>query len=559
MTFCAMFLVFFTVMITNHSCDEETMQLIEEILSSEEVMLLASYLFNLEPLDSIPQDIDINDNTTGLPGAVDLTDKFPPVGDQGQYGTCVTWAAGYSLKTALNGIEEGLSPSELSLASNQTSPKDLFWAIPSQNKGADCNGTYFEAALDKMIERGAATQDIVPYTSLGDCSSQPLAAWDNDAADNKLDNYRKIADESDAASMTVENFKAYLAEGRPVVFGAKLGDRFMQWNSDDVISYDTYYNPGMQHAYHAIILAGYDDNRNAFRVINSWGTGWGDRGMIWVNYNFFVNSFCYAAFVAQNKSNTTITNYTIGSEDILEGPDLLAYNLEESDDTTSNPLERYIIYNVYNSGSTTILASQRWSILYLYYNAFNVNDYGILIHDYYTDEFGPGDGPWANGLGIAESYWNNYDVASGQSVAAAMYGDPEAQFIFRYTMPNTLNGQYYLVLYADGLEVIKEVNEDNNFFFISRSDGRPFEYKDGVLQNPETGLKSTKVQKAPSKYSDAPNQSLVRPGNLNTYSPLEIYKKLQADKKSGRLQEKISTFKQQKELNVSRKTKLNSN
>ena len=59
---------------------------------------LASYLFNQEPLDSIPQDIDIHDTPTGLPSAVDFTDKFPPIGDQGQYGTCVAWAAGYNLK-----------------------------------------------------------------------------------------------------------------------------------------------------------------------------------------------------------------------------------------------------------------------------------------------------------------------------------------------------------------------------------------------------------------------------------------------------------------------------
>jgi hypothetical protein len=544
------------MMVMNNSCEEAT-KVLNELLSSEEVQALASYLFEDEQLDNIPQDIDINDNTTGLPSSIDLTGKFPPIGNQGQYGTCVAWASGYNLKTALNGIEKGLSRSELALTSNQTSPKDLFISIPSANKGTDCNGTYFEAALDRMIERGAATLDVVPYSGMGDCSSSTSSTWDADAADNKLENYRKIADSSDPASMTVANFKAYLAEGRPIVFGAKLGDRFMQWNSSDVISYDTYNNPGMQHAYHALILAGYNDSYNAFRVINSWGTSWGDEGMIWIDYNFFVSSFCYAAFVAQNKSNITITGHTVGSDNILDGPDLMAYNLEEADDdTSSNPLNRYILYDVFNSGNTIITASQRWSILYLYYNAFNANDYGILIHDYYTDEFGAGDGPWAEGLGISESYWNNYNVTSGQSVATAMYGDPEAQFIFHYTMPNTLTGYYYLVLYADGLEAIKEVNEDNNFFFVSRSDGKPFQYQNGVLLNPELGMMRVKSRKAaPLKYSNHTNQTLVKKDNLNTYSPLEIYKKLEAEKKSGNLQKKVKVFKQMKSIDKSKKKK----
>lgn len=538
------------VMITSNSCNKETLI---QILTSNEVQALASYLFNQEPLDSIPQDIDIHDTPTGLPSAVDFTDKFPPIGDQGQYGTCVAWAAGYNLKTVLNGIDKGLTPTQLAMKSNQASPRDLFWSIPSANKGADCNGTYFEAALDKMVERGIATLDVAPYDAMGDCSSTPLSNWNTAANNNRLENYRKIADENDKASMTVENFKAYLAEKRPIVFGAKLGDRFMQWNSSDVISYDTYNNPGMQHAYHALILAGYDDSKNAFRVVNSWGTNWGDKGMIWVDYNFFLQSFCYAAFVAQNKTNTSITNHTVGN--VASGADLLAYNLEEMADTTKNPLDRVILYDVFNSGNTTIKASQRWSILYLYYNAFDANDYGILIHDYYTDEFGAGDGeltPAMGGLGLSESYWNNYDVASGQSVAAAMYGDPEAQFQFRYTMPSTLTGKYYLVLYADGLGKIAEVNEDNNFFFVSRSDGKPFEYKNGILLNPEARKLKVKSHKSPAKYANTETQTLVKAHNLNTYSPLEIYKKLEHEKKTGRLQQKVKAFDQLKSLQQKR-------
>ena len=136
------------------------------------------------------------------------------------------------------------------------------------------------------------------------------------------------------------------------------------------------------------------------------------------------------------------------------------------------------------------------------------------------------------GLGLSESYWNNYDVPSGQSVAAAMYGDPEAQFQFRYTMPSTLTGKYYLVLYADGLGKIAEVNEDNNFFFVSRRDGKPFEYKNGILLNPEARKMKVKSHKSPAKYANTETQTLVKAPNLNTYSPLEIYKKLEHEKKN---------------------------
>jgi len=545
-------------LITQYSCSDEGLAAIDSLLSSGDISALASYLFNDEKLDSIPQDLDINDNTTGLPSSVDLTGKFPPIGNQGQYGTCVAWASGYNLKTALNGIDKGWTSSQLAQASNQTSPKDLFWSLSSDVKGTDCGGTYFEAALDLMISRGVATLSTVPYDGLGDCSSSPDASWTTSAASNKLNNYRKIASDDDASSMTVDNFKAYLAEGRPIVFGAKLGDRFMYWNSDDVISYDTYTNPGMQHAYHALILAGYNDAKSAFRVINSWGPDWGDNGYIWVDYNFFLTSFCYAAFVAQNTSTASVSNNQVGSGSILSGNDVMAYGLIDEDDPDVNgdTLAREIIYNVYNSGTTTITASMRWSILYLYYNAFDANDYQILIHDYYTDEFGAGDGEWADGQGLAANWWNNCDVTSGQSVAAAMYADADANFRFTYNMPETVNGQYYLVLFADGFNVIDEANEDNNYYFYSRSDGQPFKFENGVLTNPEARKKKSVLSGKPAPFANSNYQTLVKPGNLNTYSPSEIKQFLIHEKNTGRLQQKVDAFDKRQHGNVKRKYRL---
>ncbi|PKP49931.1 MAG: hypothetical protein CVT94_03480, partial [Bacteroidetes bacterium HGW-Bacteroidetes-11] len=284
--------------VTITSCTKEQ---VADFLTELLVQSMASWDAENENLDEIPQDLDINDQTGSLPANVDLSTKFPPIGDQGEYGTCVTWAVGYNLKTALNGIDNQWSVSQLAQASNQTSPKDLFYAVPASQKGRNCNGTQFEAAMDQLISRGGASLSTVPYSNLGDCSQTPPSEWNQDAANNKLVNYRKIADKNNAASMTVENFKAYLAEGRPIAIGARLGDRFMRWNSDAVIDYDTYQNPGMQHAYHAMVLAGYNDSKGAFKLMNTWGNSWGNQGTIWIDYDFFVNSFCVAAFVAQNK------------------------------------------------------------------------------------------------------------------------------------------------------------------------------------------------------------------------------------------------------------------
>jgi hypothetical protein len=538
------------------SCQNED---VNEFLTELLVGVLASWNAEGEKLEEIPQDIVINENTGGLPTATDLSSKFPPIGDQGKYGTCVTWAVGYNMKTALNGIDNQWTKTQLAQASNQTSPRDLFLAIPSSQKGSNCNGTQFESAMDQLITRGGASLASVPYTNLGDCSETPLPAWNQEAGDNRLVNYRKIADKNNAASMTVENFKAYLAEGRPVVIGARLGDRFMQWKSSAVIDYDTYLNPGMQHAYHAMVMSGYDDSRNAFKLMNTWGSTWGNEGTIWVDYDFFVQSFCVAAFVAQNKTDINISSGQVGNENISTGLDVLAWNLKDEDNPESqDPLDRQITYNVYNSGTQTVRASSRWSILYMYYNAYDANDYDIIIHDYYTNEFSttPGDNEyWPDGYGIAGSWWNYIDVPSAQSVAGALYNDPEADFLFTYSMPSHLNGKYYLVLLADGFNDLSEVNEDNNFFFYSKPDGMPFDFVNGVIQG-EPVVKQSGAGKTPGLFANTETQTLVSPSNPNTYSAGEIMKLISNRRSKGELQRKALQYKFKNSARQNGKSKI---
>src|SRR5881409_2736626 len=56
-----------------------------------------------EDLGTVPTTVNFGFGEGTLPSSVDLTSKFPPIGDQGQFGTCVAWATAYNLKTALDG------------------------------------------------------------------------------------------------------------------------------------------------------------------------------------------------------------------------------------------------------------------------------------------------------------------------------------------------------------------------------------------------------------------------------------------------------------------------
>ena len=516
------------------SCQNEALN---DLLVNILVTAANGWLVDDENMDDIPQDVDVVDvDENGLPSKVDLESKFPPIGDQGSYGTCVVWASGYNLKTALDGIDKNLTTAQLASPSYQTSPADLWYAIPSASKGTDCNGTNFEPALTALISSGAASLSEVPYSRV-DVSCSGSAKGNSSA---KLANFRKIADGESNQGMTVANFKYYLSQRRPIVIGARLGDRFMAWNSSSVINYDTYVKEGMQHAYHAMVLSGYDDSKHAFRVRNSWGTSWGDNGSIWVDYDFFLSSFVFAAFVAQNTNSVSVSTTGIAASDLTSGYDLLAYYAEDYVDTTgTSELDRVFSYTIYNSGTNDILASQKWRVLYMYYNATNANDYQVIFEDYYTNEYTSvkdSINQLASSDALCGGYWNNINAPAGKSVG----GDFEIQ----YTMPN-ITGKYYLVVYADAYDAIAEGNEDNNFYFITAENGKPLEFVNGIIQN--TMVSSVlKANKIPTAFENTKTQTTVRSGNLNAYTPNEVATILHRDKESGKLDAKVAQLKSSK-------------
>lgn len=521
-------------------CDEDTTNQVLDLLNS------LGWQESNENLDQVESAININDGS-GIPTSIDLTAKFPPIGDQGQYGTCIGWSVGYNLKTAIEGIDNNYSSAQLAQPTKQFSPKDLFWAVDPSYKGDNCNGTTFESAFDVIQARGIATMATAPYQNLGSCSSSPPSAWTSEAANYKINNYRKI-------DPTVNSIREYLGQGRPVAIGVRVGDNFLQWNSSGVLTSDTYGYTG-QHAYHAVSVSGYDDNKGpngAFKVVNSWGPQWGNNGYIWVDYNFFQNSFCFSAFVASNKRSNfdpdSNGDNQVDEEVIVAGnADLIAWDLYDYDEDVSDLRTRSIYYNVYNIGDRTITASERWSIVYIYYNAYNANEWGVMLYDYYTDEYDNAqhNGPLDQGPGSSGNWWNNVDVPGGSSVADQFGSEG---FVWDYTVPSNLTGNYYFVLVADGYDDVKEYDESNNYFYFTGDNDAPLYVQNGIVDDPNGKRsnynQSIRPNRTPRKGDASPAPTVVNAKNQNAYTTTEIRQMLEHHRTSGELRRKITQFTQ---------------
>jgi len=503
-----------------------------------------------DDLSEVPVSTNFGFGNSNLPAAVDLTDKFPPIGDQGQYGTCVSWTVAYNTKTAIEGMDRGLSTGELSNPSNQFSPKDLFVAIPDNEKGPDCNGTNFSFALNVLQERGVATMQTVPYTNLGDCSQMSLdPSWTAEANQNRIQYWRRI-------DPSVQSIKQNLSNNIPVILGAKLADNFMTWNSDAVLSSSTTTTNVGQHAYHAMVIIGYDDGRGpngAFRVVNSWSDRWGDRGYIWVDYNYLLNEFCVSPnggekplFIVANDGGNDNNPPDNNDPVVASGVDLAPWVFSDISTywTSGIPNERQIDFNIYNIGNEAALPNANWSYYYIYFNAFDANDYGILFYDEFNTSVPQGNFQCPTDYNCVF----NVGIPAGGNFSSTVWG---WESISRtYYMPE-ITGSYYLVLIADAGDVFGEQDELNNLFYTT-NDPKWFDGGFGLRQNGEIEGRSdgefTFENELPFQASllkNNPYQTAVNPEFPNAYTPEEVLDFIKREKASGALQTKVEAYQQQ--------------
>jgi hypothetical protein len=492
--------------------------------------------------EGVPEDLFLGNGN--VPSSHDISQFLPPVGHQGNYGTCVAWALGYNLKSALEAQDKNYTTNDMTDPAKRFSAKDLFLSIDNSNKVANCDGTWLEYAMDAMQKRGIATEATVPYTNLGDCSQGPSAAGTQEAQNYKLSNYRKI-------DIDVNTIKQYIANDRPVGFGARLGDNFMTWNSDDVITGHTSFDRVGIHAGHAMTVIGYDDSKGfggAFRVVNSWGQQWGDKGFIWIDYNFFVGGdFCNVAFVGTNAQSEVDPNDP--TDPNSNGQiDMVPYGITDNPDQEGQSAkDRTVSYNVYNIGTETARASSDWSVAYVYYNAFDANDYGILLYDYYSDDFGSRgeNGEMTSGPGISGNWWNNVDVAGGQSIAQAVSGSND-NFTWDYQIPG-ITGYYYLVMIADPFQALQEADASNNFFYMTDANGYPIWFENGVPQGLDGNIGTRSSGKDGEQVAHlAPNE--VDSDMANAYTKSEIMGFLKHQAETGGLRRKVDQFQNKKQI-----------
>ncbi len=211
-----------------------------------------------------------------LPPWKDLSDGFPAAGDQGKQGSCVGWSVGYALRTYYEHLNHH---TPLNNSRSLFSPSYVYNQIISMP--GQCNsGSRISRALSLIQSQGISSISEFPYDPRN-CTRIP------DEATIEAARHHSISGFSALNAGNVDDAKGRIASGNPVAIGFNIDNRSMSgMHAGDI------YDGGVEDPNfgHAVVLVGYDDSRQAFKFINSWGRGWGENGFGWLSYRVYRSS-----------------------------------------------------------------------------------------------------------------------------------------------------------------------------------------------------------------------------------------------------------------------------
>lgn len=231
-----------------------------------------------------------------LGASADLSSQLPPVGDQGNQGSCVGWATSYYYKT----WSEKQEHSGWSLADNQHrfSPSFMYNQI---NGGSD-NGANFQDAFNLLQSKGNVDIAEMPYNQ-GNWTTQPTSAQLEAAKPYRIPSgwtnfWLRYTDGPFNPPNSIDNAKAWLDSGKMLVMGIPVYYDFPGFGGSPARAYYDYNGSSSMAGGHAVCICGYDDNinpggadadrRGGFKMVNSWGAGWNgaSAGFVYLSYDF---------------------------------------------------------------------------------------------------------------------------------------------------------------------------------------------------------------------------------------------------------------------------------
>lgn len=201
-----------------------------------------------------------------LPSSVNLSDKCPPIYDQGQLGSCTANAIAAAIEFDQ---KKKFVPSRLFIYYNE---RDMEGTIRSDS------GAQIRDGIKSVATLGAPPEKDWPY-EIGKFEDKPPSKAFKDAQKDLVTLYQRLIQD-------LNTMKGCLASGYPFVFGFTV---YSSFEGSKVAKTGIVPMPASDEKSiggHAVMAVGYDDDSREFLVRNSWGTDWGLSGYFKMPYAY---------------------------------------------------------------------------------------------------------------------------------------------------------------------------------------------------------------------------------------------------------------------------------
>lgn len=250
----------------------------------------------------------VEKDSSNLPTSFSLRNKDSPIEDQGNFGSCTSFAAAGALQFYDKQAGDSTNLSETYIyfwnryidnGGDPTKPYDAQYA-PTEDSGSTIRST--QKAIQKM---GSCTEVSCPYPP-SDINAKPSDSAITEAKGYSVINYSKIAEDSSK----IANMKKAIYSGLPIMFGRNVPNEIFNVGIDGIEPLATDYAGG-----HAQMATGFDDEKvipgaskpGAFEIRNSWNSTWADKGYEWVSYEAFKSQQTDCGFIVKANIPSTPT------------------------------------------------------------------------------------------------------------------------------------------------------------------------------------------------------------------------------------------------------------
>ena len=206
-----------------------------------------------------------------LPTSVDLRKECPPVYNQGELGSCTANALGGAYQfDQIKQKKKDFVPSRLFIYYNER----VIEGTVNEDAGA-----MIRDGIKTMVKDGVCPETMWPYKTWK-FKKKPAPECYVTALENQVLEYRRITPHS------LYEVKHCLTEGYPITFGFMIFDSMMTDRVAKTGVVPVPSNLEQPMGGHAVLAIGYDDEKKALLVRNSWGKQWGIDGDFWLPYEF---------------------------------------------------------------------------------------------------------------------------------------------------------------------------------------------------------------------------------------------------------------------------------